>query len=610
MRALKLMTDIILNEAEFQTLTKESFGGVHGIELNNHELAPPGRKATDRLTIVRIDYAIQGTWRGKDMCVLPLSFSVDGSDGDPSMWVAKDFYYNKQGPFTRDQLLKKYKDGTLNKVIIPKDHWAKLQDQVFPARGTRTPRPTTEIPGPRTYMPAGNRYTVNGRTIKWMDWEFHAGYNFRAGTSFHDIKFKGQRIAYEMSLSEVFLTYSADDPVGGNVIFFDATFGNGEYREMIRDIDCPDYATYIDNTWWAAPGGAQDAKRATCIFESWNSGGPMWRRGGPFVSGIKDETLSVRTMLTNGNYDYSCTFTFNIAGVLRVDLTSTGFLQTHYFSPNDPPSNSMAYRLHDYIGGSLHDHTFGFKVDFDVNSKENTFQTIKYKWGDTKDALNEGRPSAYNAKPPYMLWDKARYVQRTNHSKETRMDVDPKNPGTWLFGDITKKNKWGNPRMYKLFVNDAHALAGVPDDHIAMKKGAASFTKNFLTVTHYKEEEQDITGHYDLNRLDDPQVDFKSFVNDESIAQKDLVAWVALSAMHLPHSEDFPMTNNLKHGLTIAPYNFFDENPTMDMPNFHRMMEGEVGAKVAAMRGKSDLPKGATCIPQDQETTMEFHGVF
>jgi len=606
MAALGAFVNIMMNEDDFATLTRESFGGVQGEELNHHKMAPPGLGTDERKTMIRIDYKIKGTWRGKDMVVLPLSFTIDAINGDPSQWTASDFYYNAQGPFTHDELLAKYKDGTLTKVTMPANWADTVQDQVFPIRGSRTPRPYSDIPGPQSYMPKGNRFSVNGRTVKWMDWEFHAGYNFRAGSNFHDIKFKGDRIAYEVSMSEVFLTYSGNDPIAGNVIFFDATFGNGEYREMIRGMDCPAHAKWIDNSWYAAPGGAFLAKRATCIFESWQEGIPAWRRGGPFVSATRNEVLIVRTMMTNGNYDYSASYTFDLAGQMRVDFTSTGFLQTHYFRPEWGSSNSMAFKIHNFTGGSLHDHTFGVKVDFDVISKENTFQLAKFKWGDTLSALNEGRQAGdvLTEKPAWMLFDKMRYMSKENQAVEWSGSVDPQNPGMWLFGDINKLNAWGNPRMYKLLVNDAHALAGNPDDHVAMP--AASFVKNMLSVTTYKEDEPGMSGDYDMNRLNSPQVNLESRVNGESIDQQDLVAWVSLAAMHMPHSENWPMTNNLRHGITISPFNFFDENPIMDMPNYHRMM----GADNIALRGQSDPPSADTCIPPTHDTTMEWTGVY
>jgi primary-amine oxidase len=111
--------------------------------------------------------------------------------------------------------------------------------------------------------------------------------------------FKGERIAYEVSMNDISLIYSANDPVGGNVNFLDATFGNGEYRELMRGVDCPDYATYLTNFWWAAPGGAQTAMRSTCVFES-TTGGTLWRRGGSFVSGLPDTELNVRFVMPNG----------------------------------------------------------------------------------------------------------------------------------------------------------------------------------------------------------------------------------------------------------------------------------------------------------------------
>eukprot|EP00965_Chrysotila_dentata_P196423 6177563-Pleurochrysis_carterae.AAC.1 len=160
-----------------------------------------------------------------------------------------------------------------------------------------------------------------------MGWRFHAGYNFRAGPDFHAISFKGESVAYQIALNEIGLIYSGNDPVAGNAFFLDSkcarpaqsshlqqlefcwlfcrlahhndssklaprcSFGNGEYRELIRGVDCPAYATYLTNYWWAAPGGAQTAERSVCVYEL-GDGGPLWRRGGPFVSGLKDYTLN------------------------------------------------------------------------------------------------------------------------------------------------------------------------------------------------------------------------------------------------------------------------------------------------------------------------------
>jgi hypothetical protein len=177
MRALKTMVDMILNEDDFLTLTSESFAGkTHGNGLNNHEPAPPGLVGSDRFTQITILFTVEGTWRGKDLNAVPLSFTINNTDVDPSMWTADEFYYNSQGPFTRDVLIDLYMSDGLEKIVIPESHYDVIQKDSFPQRRPEYPeRDFATLPGPKMYMPAGPRYTVNGRTIKWMDWEFHAG---------------------------------------------------------------------------------------------------------------------------------------------------------------------------------------------------------------------------------------------------------------------------------------------------------------------------------------------------------------------------------------------------------------------------------------------------
>ena len=67
----------------------------------------------------------------------------------------------------------------------------------------------------------------------------------------------------------------------------------------MRGVDCPDYATYLTNFWWAAPGGSQTALRSTRVFES-TTGETLWRRGGSFVSGLPNTQLNVRFVMPNG----------------------------------------------------------------------------------------------------------------------------------------------------------------------------------------------------------------------------------------------------------------------------------------------------------------------
>merc|ERR1719230_293308 len=97
-----------------------------------------------------------------------------------------------------------------------------------------------------------------------------------------------------------------------------------------------------------------------------------------------------------------------------------------------------------------------------------------------------------------------RYATFTTVDNEdnARMNVDPASPKTWIFGDETKTNKWGNMKAYSLKL-DATPNVLIPDDHHTMP--AFSYAKNHMTVTKYSEAEQTLSGPYDLNRLSEPQ---------------------------------------------------------------------------------------------------------
>ena len=64
-----------------------------------------------------------------------------------------------------------------------------------------------------------------------------------------------------------------------------------------------------------------------------------------------------------------------------------------------------------------------------------------------------------------------------------------------------------------------------------------------------------------------PLFEFDDFFNDEYLVQEDLVAWVCVGSLHLPTSEDAPVTASTATATTffIRPNNYFDESPTTDL---------------------------------------------
>ena len=53
---------------------------------------------------------------------------------------------------------------------------------------------------PRCYSPDGRRFTVSGRYVTWLDWQFYFNIRTTTGPIFNDIRFRGERIVYELAL--------------------------------------------------------------------------------------------------------------------------------------------------------------------------------------------------------------------------------------------------------------------------------------------------------------------------------------------------------------------------------------------------------------------------
>jgi hypothetical protein len=64
-----------------------------------------------------------------------------------------------------------------------------------------------------------------------------------------------------------------------------------------------------------------------------------------------------------------------------------------------------------------------------------------------------------------------------------------------------------------------------------------------------------------------------------------------------------PMVNMIEHGFTLKPWNFFDANPTMDLPHYLRINPGETDRE-----GVEDYPTVDKCEPKTQDIDHFFSG--
>ena len=81
------------------------------------------------------------------------------------------------------------------------------------------------------------------------------------------MRFKEQKIAYELSLQEAASLYTTGNPTLSSVNIVDSLFGGmGKFSFLVHGIDCPHHSIYQDAVIFV-DGVTKHVKDAICIFE-------------------------------------------------------------------------------------------------------------------------------------------------------------------------------------------------------------------------------------------------------------------------------------------------------------------------------------------------------
>lgn len=73
------------------------------------------------------------------------------------------------------------------------------------------------------------RWTLDKKEkyVKWMDFAFYWGFNNDIAVTLYDIKYKGERIFYQLGLEEALAHYAGSDPKSSQTAFLDSYYGFG-----------------------------------------------------------------------------------------------------------------------------------------------------------------------------------------------------------------------------------------------------------------------------------------------------------------------------------------------------------------------------------------------
>lgn len=182
---------------------------------------------------------------GRTLLPQGLYVKIDASK-EVSQWKVGEWWYNGQlfpDVTALRNAIKSPDSGFLRTPPNVDGSWTDTEDfDAHPAG--------RELPPPVSIQPYGPRYKLDKseRFVSWFGFEFYFTSTQATGVSVFDIRFKGERVMYELSLQEALAHYAGDDPMAGGQEFLDAFFGMGTNAfELVPGYDCPAYADYLDS---------------------------------------------------------------------------------------------------------------------------------------------------------------------------------------------------------------------------------------------------------------------------------------------------------------------------------------------------------------------------
>ena len=414
--------------------------------------------------------------------------------------------------------------------------------------------------------PNGHNFTVKGSQIDWQGWQFRLRFDARQGTILNRVGHQTQSgfrsVAYEISMSEMFVPYHDNDPNWFYRAYFDmGEYGFGNLATELRGADCPSGAVYQNVTLNMPDGKPYEAARRICIFEH-DPGHPAWRHHESVYDGIpglanhhsrRATELVVRMVATIGNYDYFQDYVFSQDGRLRIRLISTGVdavkgvLSESMADATAATDTAVGTLIAPYRVGVNHDHYFSYRIDMDVDGTDNHFDRMMLRpIPQPKGAARSG------------IWGVLPQRVTSERQAQTKMAADK--PALLVFSSSDRKNKMGNPSAYQLVMPNVKALVTQFDE--VFKR--AYFVQNNLWVTRFKRDEIFASG-LQINQSI-PYLGLPEYIADnEPLENTDLVGWATIGFHHVPMAEDWPVMPSKVDEIILKPRNFFDRNPAIDL---------------------------------------------
>ncbi|NXU92578.1 AOC1 oxidase, partial [Xiphorhynchus elegans] len=365
------------------------FQNCSGRCLTFSDIAPRGLRPGERRTWLVLQRFVEGYF----LHPVGLEVLLDHEAPDPRRWAVRQLWYNGRYFGSVREMAELHARGALPLVRLPEPPARHLFSSYEP-RGRFFTGTPTEVHGAKVCEPQGRRYRLRGNRLEYGGWSLAFRLRSSAGLQLFDVRFGGERLAYELSVQEAIAFYGGHSPAAMQTKYMDAGWAMGASSyELARGVDCPETAAFLDAHHLLDADGPVRFARALCVFEL-PTGVPLRRHfdsdfqgGFNFYAGLEGRALVLRTTSTVYNYDYIWDFLLYPNGVLEAKVHATGYIHATFYTPQGRRYGS---RVHSHLLGNIHTHLVHYKVDLDVAGTGNSFETMDIRFENISNPWSAG----------------------------------------------------------------------------------------------------------------------------------------------------------------------------------------------------------------------------
>ena len=446
---------------------------------------------------------------------------------------------------------------------VPGDGWGYTPGEVAKRLGALRP----EARPARLEQKGGPNLSLANGLLQWDIWRFHVRADKRPGLvlSMVDVNDGSawRSVAYQMSLSEVFVPYMDPDKGWYWRTYMDSgEYGFGIFMTPLRNgVDCPAYARFMPVTMPQDSGEPMAIPDAICIFER-NIGDPAWRHYEVFAQspdkpipaeGRPATELVVRSASVVGNYDYLIDYIFQQDGSIRIAVGATGVdaikgaAATSMKDPKAAAETRFGTLIAPNLVAPFHSHYFNFRLDLDVDGPRNDFMRMKLVANKTPAGL-----------PRTSMFTVSHDMPMTEKAARTRIDFNA--PSMWHFSNHVGAGPLGHDRSYMLMPGGSAVTSLLASDDPPVKRNP--YIDYQLWVTQYDAGERYAGGRH-ATMSDGTDTLAKWVEKNRPLGNRDIVAWYTLGFHHITRTEDWPVMPTHWFSFSLMPHNFFPHNPAL-----------------------------------------------